>query len=524
MAAQLAISGAGVECVEAAPGTGKTTALGVYVAACRRAGMPVVGSAPSARARDELRLGARIGDCYTVDKLLLELRRSPLRPGSVVILDEASMCGSRKLADLVDLASARRAKVVLVGDVKQLSSVDAGGGFRGLVARLEAHRPLENRRQVEQWERDALRDLREGRVRRALTAYGKYGRLHLGNREDLIEQMVDAWWAARERGESVMQAPSWRDVLELNRRARERLAVAGLVERQCFDVRGEMIGVGDQVLVLRNERRLGVINCTLGTVTAIDRRRGDIVIETAEAEPRTVCLPAGFWNLKGRRRLTLAYCRTIHKAQGATYRGESFTLAGDDTLNLEATHVALSRATVANHLYYSGEPPPDEDHHAADMKEAEVAGLVAAVGRSRAQVMALDLLQTPSAKGAPSRPDSWAEAPMTEAQASVLARKNALPPRALSWVEASLLIDGVMGAPRGERARLWLRDGGITDEMAAQVVDRADETVREVAEEATRGRARRHREAWAHRASPAGTPPSGAAEGPARRSGREGAR
>ena len=37
MAAQLAGSGIGVECVEAAPGTGKTTALAVYVATCQRA-------------------------------------------------------------------------------------------------------------------------------------------------------------------------------------------------------------------------------------------------------------------------------------------------------------------------------------------------------------------------------------------------------------------------------------------------------------------------------------------------------
>src|SRR5437879_8600410 len=47
MAARLASSGAGVDCVEAAPGTGKTTALGVYVAACRRAGIRVVGCVPS---------------------------------------------------------------------------------------------------------------------------------------------------------------------------------------------------------------------------------------------------------------------------------------------------------------------------------------------------------------------------------------------------------------------------------------------------------------------------------------------
>jgi hypothetical protein len=72
----------------------------------------------------------------------------------------------------------------------------------------------------------------------------------------------------------------------------------------------------------------------------------------------------------------LAYCRTIHKAQGSTYHGQSFTLAGDDTIHLEAVHVAMSRGTRANTLYYIGQPPPDEDHHAAEVAEPEFESLV----------------------------------------------------------------------------------------------------------------------------------------------------
>ncbi|HXM54003.1 MAG TPA: MobF family relaxase [Candidatus Dormibacteraeota bacterium] len=310
MAAKLATSGAGVECVEAAPGTGKTTALAAYVAACRQAGIPVAGCAPSARARDELRAGARIDACFTLDRLLIELRREPLTPGSVVILDEASMAGTRKLGRLLDHAAAAHVKVVLVGDTRQLSSVDAGGAFRGLVARLGAHRLLENRRQVERWERDALRSLREGHVRPAIDAYSAHGRLHLGDREELVERMVADWWSARVRGEAVMQASTWRDVVDLNERARERLAEAGLVAREGLDVRGMTIGPGDRVLVLRNASALGVINGTLATVTGIDG--GDLLMRTAEPEPREVRLPASFWNARGRRRLALAYCRTIH--------------------------------------------------------------------------------------------------------------------------------------------------------------------------------------------------------------------
>jgi conjugative relaxase-like TrwC/TraI family protein len=479
MAARLASSGAGVECVEAAPGTGKTTALGVYVAACRRAGIRVVGCAPSARARDELRLGARFDPCHTVDRLLLDLDRSPLELGSTIVLDEASMCGSRKLARLLDHAAASRSKLILVGDTKQLSSVDAGGGFRGLVARLGAHRLLENRRQVEQWEREALGDLREGRVRPAMTAYAAHGRLNLGDREELVRTMVDDWWDARASGEAVMQASSWRDVTELNERARERLVEAGLVEPEGVDVRGVTVGVGDQVIVLCNAYALGVINGTVGTVTAIDRDRGNIRLQTIEPEPHEVRLPAAFWNAPGRRRLALAYCRTIYKAQGSTYRGASFTLAGDDTIHLEALHVALSRGTAANHLYYVGEPPPDEDHHAAEVAEPEFESLVAAAGRSRAQVMALDLLEgSPSTSGTTGVPAAhWTEAPMTEAQVATLARGGEAPMRDLTWVQASLLIDRATGAPPGRRARSWLRENGADAEEASRVIERAEKAL-----------------------------------------------
>ena len=374
MVMRLATSGAGVDCVEAAPGTGKTTALGVYVAACRAAGMAVVGCAPSARARDELRLGARVDHCYTVDKLLVELARSSMEPGSVLILDESSMAGTRKLARLLDVARAHRAKVVLVGDTRQLSSVDAGGGFRGLVTRMGAHQLLENRRQVEPWEREALRDLRDGHVRKAMTVYAAHGRLLMGDHDELLQRMVDDWWDARPSGEAVMQASRWVDVLRLNERARERLVESGLVEHGGLDVRGQTIGVGDHVIVLRNAPALGVINGTTGVVTSIDREGGDLFVRTMEAEPRMVRLPSRFWNAKGRPRVVLAYCRTIHKAQGSTYRGASFTLAGDDTIHLEGTHVALSRGTEANYLYYSGEPPPDEDHHAPQVEHPRFAG------------------------------------------------------------------------------------------------------------------------------------------------------
>ena len=60
-------------------------------------------------------------------------RRFQLQPGQLLIVDEASLAGTLTLDQLATQASAAGAKLLLVGDHRQLASVDAGGAF-GLLA------------------------------------------------------------------------------------------------------------------------------------------------------------------------------------------------------------------------------------------------------------------------------------------------------------------------------------------------------------------------------------------------------
>ena len=46
-------------------------------------------------------------------------------------------------------------------------------------------------------------DLGERDVVQALAADARHGRLHLGERETLIEAMVEAWWRGREHGSDI---------------------------------------------------------------------------------------------------------------------------------------------------------------------------------------------------------------------------------------------------------------------------------------------------------------------------------
>jgi hypothetical protein len=155
MVRRLTASGAGVEVVVGKAGTGKTYALDAAREAWEASGIPVAGVALAARAALELEASAGIPST-TLARLLgrLDDHRdgSPLEPGSVLVVDEAGMVGTRELARLLDHAEARSVKVVLVGDPHQLPEIDAGGLFRALTTRLPAIELTDNRRQAHVWE------------------------------------------------------------------------------------------------------------------------------------------------------------------------------------------------------------------------------------------------------------------------------------------------------------------------------------------------------------------------------------
>jgi ATP-dependent exoDNAse (exonuclease V) alpha subunit len=64
---------------------------------------------------------------------------------------------------------------VLVGDPQQLQAIEAGAAFRSMAERHGAVEITEVRRQAEEWQRDATRQLATGRTGEALEAYHAAG-------------------------------------------------------------------------------------------------------------------------------------------------------------------------------------------------------------------------------------------------------------------------------------------------------------------------------------------------------------
>jgi hypothetical protein len=141
---------------------------------------------------------------------------------------------------------------------------------------------------------------------------------------------------------------------------------------------GREFTVGDEVLALRNDRRLGVRNGTRATVTAIDHDTRTMKMATVDGS--SIVVPATYVDAG---HLGHSYATTIHKSQGATV-GRAFVL-GSDGLYREAGYVALSRARVRTDLYLVAGKNQD---HAIEVDPDPVTRLIGDLHRSRAQQLA----------------------------------------------------------------------------------------------------------------------------------------
>jgi conjugative relaxase-like TrwC/TraI family protein len=405
MVRDLCQSGAGVAVVVGRAGTGKTFALGIARHAWQLDGYRLLASAPTGIATMSLQ-GEGFEDVATCDRLLgdLDRGREQLDERTVLVIDEAGMVGSRKLGRLLGHAEQAQAKVVLVGDDRQLAPIDAGGGFRALRLRLGASELTENRRQHQAWEREALDLVRSGLIEEAVAAYQAHDRVVAADSKPAATlALLQDWWAAWRQAdhdpaqEVVVLAARRAEVDRLNTACQELLAARGRLGLDRIQVEDRQLAVGDRVVCGHNAiGELGVANGSRGTITALDPQARTLTMRLDGLDDRTVTLPRSYLDGRGRhernRRVDLAYATTGHRAQGLTRGRALVRLTGSEDVNW--LYVQLSRARQETRLYAVVGPEPQGPAE-LDLPDREQPDaylqLAQALSRAGSQTLAMDI-------------------------------------------------------------------------------------------------------------------------------------
>ena len=175
------------------PGTGKTYTATEMARAWTAAGMgPVVALTTSNNARNVIREeAARHGVTLQAHNITRWLGRGEtgqaltpvdVAPGSLIVVDEASMVPLAHLAAVVRRADRYGAKVAVTGDPLQLQAPEGGGGMDMLDRHLGHVELSEASRFRQPWEREATLRLRQGDLT-VLADYREHDRLHAGTAE-----------------------------------------------------------------------------------------------------------------------------------------------------------------------------------------------------------------------------------------------------------------------------------------------------------------------------------------------------
>ena len=355
-----------VSVINAPAGSGKTRVLAEAARAWAAAGLgPVIGITASQSARNTL-AAAGVPVSYNAAQFLGHLpgRRGargpvPIAPGTLIVVDEASMLSGPDLADLIAYAQAHGAKVILAGDIGQLQAVENGGGMSLLASQLGYARLAEPVRFRNAWEQAASLRLRDGDTT-VLAEYDQHGRIRGGDPEQMTDAAAAAYVALTTDGtDTLLMAADHALRRELCRRIRDDLIALGIVSPgpAVTIADGTRASAGDLIVCTRNDHTVEagepgrtLANGDLLRVEAVTAR-GLVVRRALDADPAT-----------GQRRWTsqafqyadyadaeLGYAVTDHAAQGRTVHTGLAVITGAE--DRQHAYVALTRGTDVNTAY-----------------------------------------------------------------------------------------------------------------------------------------------------------------------------
>ncbi|HCF1624160.1 TPA: AAA family ATPase [Pseudomonas aeruginosa] len=376
-------SGARFQIIQGAAGTGKSVSLAVLREAYESAGNRVIGLAPSGAAAAELQNSAGI-QARTIHSLLMRLEndnaqyREKLRPSDVIICDEAGLADLRTLHKLAGYCDATGAKLILVGDGRQLEAVGSASVLDMLTEEVGCAELIQIARQKDPADRAISQAWFEGPAEQggpdALEMMKARGLLKMpadDTRDKPIDLVMHDALQAHAEGtdwqEILLLADRNQSVRSLNNKVREhRFEIGELDKAQQVRIpvetgRGDYadldLAPGDRIMLRKNQKIDGepVYNGDRATLTRIERVQtgtddnGEPIYDTKLTARLDRTKEEVSWSLSDYASIDHAYAMTVHKSQGLTV-DRAFYLTSEST-DRRLAYVAFTRSRYACAFY-----------------------------------------------------------------------------------------------------------------------------------------------------------------------------
>ena len=338
-------------------GTGKGVVIDAAARAEQHAGRQTIGVAVSGSTAERLGTDspALTGQTLTLDALVARANTGTVEIDrhTTVFLDEGGMVDHARLDALTELVERTGAKLIAVGDGKQLPSIGPGGMFDRLTGHAPTAQLSDIHRTRDPSEQKAWRALRAGEPERAMAHYLHQGRLHLSDtRDDAAENAVQAW--GRLTGEhddiravALIADASNQEIDRLNARAQHLRAERGELGHREIPLPGVhyCLREGDLIAFTAQHRPPGqprVENGTRGQITQVHEHGVTITLDGSQ---RNIQLADE--HLES---LRLAYAQHVYRQQGATVE-RSVILTGGWQTSKETAYVEATRARHGTDWY-----------------------------------------------------------------------------------------------------------------------------------------------------------------------------
>ncbi len=384
-AVRFCTSGARFQIIQGAAGTGKSVSLSALREAYESAGMRVIGLAPSGAAAAELENSAGIKS-RTIHSLLMRLEndnvqyREKLRPNDVIICDEAGLADLRTLHKLAGYCDAVGAKLILVGDGRQLEAVGSASSLDMLTEEVGCAELSQIARQRDPADRAISQAWFEGPPERggqdALDMMVNRGLLKKPT-EDIRNKPIDL--LMRDALEARAAGTEWKEILLLADRNQSVRALNCKVREHRFEIgeldkskeirvpvetgRGDYadldLAPGDRIMLRRNEKLDGepVYNGDRATLTAIERVQtgtdddGEPIYDTKLTALLDRTKQEVSWKVSEYASIDHAHAMTVYKSQGLTTDRAFYLISDSSSTDRRLAYVAFTRSREACSFY-----------------------------------------------------------------------------------------------------------------------------------------------------------------------------